>query len=237
MMLADRLMGLLAVCESGDWVWFEEVLGYDNARLPQGLIQTGLATRTPRYIEAGLRTLRWLMSLQSTSSGCFRPIGSQSFGKIRQKPEDFDQQPVEAAATISACIVASTAEDDVEWTAGAMRAFRWFLGANDLNETLIDIDTGSCSDGLHWDRPNDNKGAESVLSYLLGLAEIRQLTRAAAIGRTNSLSKPVCSADHSIASRTMPGESLAPIPDIESPKLIFEAGPREGRRATLQAGD
>ena len=55
-----------------------------------------------------------------------------------------------------------------------MRAFAWFLGENDLQTALIDPDTGSCSDGLHPDRPNENKGAESVLSYLLGLVEIRQ---------------------------------------------------------------
>jgi glycosyltransferase involved in cell wall biosynthesis len=235
--LADRLMALLAASEGRGWVWFEDVLAYDNARLPQALIQTGLTTRTPRYVAAGLRSLRWLMSLQTTSSGNFRPVGSESFGKIRRKPEAFDQQPVEAAATISACIAASRAEDGVEWTAGALRAFGWFLGANDLNTTLIDFNTGSCSDGLHADRANENKGAESVLSYLLGLTEIRQFTRAAAIGRMKSLSRPIHSIDRAIGSRTMPGERLAPIQDIESPKLIFTPGPGEGRRQAVQAGD
>ena len=60
-----------------------------------------------------------------------------------------------------------------------MRAFDWFLGENDLQTTLIDPDTGSCSDGLHPDRPNENKGAELALSYLLGLVEIRQFKRTA----------------------------------------------------------
>jgi glycosyltransferase involved in cell wall biosynthesis len=235
--LADRLMTLLAASESWGWTWFEDVLAYDNARLPQALIQTGLTTRTPRYVAAGLRSLRWLMSLQTTSAGNFRPIGSKSFGKIRQKPEPFDQQPVEAAASISACIAASRAEDEVEWVAGAMRAFDWFLGANDLKTTLIDSDTGSCSDGLHSDRLNENKGAESVLSYLLSLAEIRQFTRAAAIDRMKSLFGPVRSVDRLIAPRTKPGECLAPIPNIESPTFISASGPGEGRRQALQAGD
>jgi hypothetical protein len=123
------------------------------------------------------------MSLQTTSSGCFRPVGTKSFGRLRQKPEAFDQQPVEASATISACLAAWLAEDGAEWPAGAMRAFGWFLGENDLQTTLIDPDTGRCSDGLHPDRPNENKGAESVLSYLLGLVEIRRFKRTAAIGR------------------------------------------------------
>ncbi len=237
LVLADRLMALLAASESRGWVWFEDVLAYDNARLPQALIQAGLATSTRRYIESGLRSLRWLMSLQTTSAGNFRPVGSNSFAKIRQMPEAFDQQPVEAAATISACIAASRAEDNAEWGAGAMRAFGWFLGANDLKEKLINIDTGSCSDGLHSDRPNENMGAESTLSYLLGLAEISQFTRADAKNRTKSLSRQVSSVDRLIAPRTKPGECLAPIPNIESPTFISAAGSGQGRRQALQAGD
>ena len=95
-LLADRLMALFLASQRKDWVWFEDVLAYDNARLSQALIQTGLATHTPAYVETGLRSLRWLMSIQTASSGCFRPVGSESFGKIRQMPDAFDQQPVEA---------------------------------------------------------------------------------------------------------------------------------------------
>ena len=109
-LLADRLMSLFSATETKDWVWFEDVLAYDNARLPQALIQTGLTTQTPPYVEVGLRSLRWLMSLQTTSSGYFRPVGTKSFGRLRQKPEAFDQQPVEASATISACLAAWRAE-------------------------------------------------------------------------------------------------------------------------------
>jgi hypothetical protein len=199
-LLADRLMSLFSATETKDWVWFEDLLAYDNPRLPQALIQTGLTTQTRPYVEVGLRSLRWLMSLQTTSSGCFRPVGTKSFGRLRQKPEAFDQQPVEASATISACLAAWRAEDGTEWPAGAMRAFGWFLGENDLQTTLIDPDTGRCSDGLHPDRPNENKGAESVLSYLLGLVEIRRFKRTAAIGRMKPLSKLVPSAVRTIAS-------------------------------------
>ena len=159
-LLVDKLMSLLSAKQTKDWLWFEDVLTYDNARLPQALILTGLGTRTPRYVEAGRLSLRWLMSLQTTPSGCFRPAGTKSFGRVRQAPEGFDQQPVEAAATISACLSAWQADRGAEWRVGAMRAFDWFLGENDLQTTLIDPDTGSCLDGLHSDRPNENKGAE-----------------------------------------------------------------------------
>jgi hypothetical protein len=86
----------------------------------------------------------------------------------------FDQQPVEAAATISACLAAWQANSGREWADGAMRAFQWFLGENDLAISLVDPITGGCSDGLHPDRASENQGAESVLSYLIGLTEIRR---------------------------------------------------------------
>jgi hypothetical protein len=204
-LLADRLTSLLSATESKDWVWFEDLLAYDNARLPQALIQTGLATDTPSYIEAGLRSLRWLMSLQTTSTGYFRPVGNKSFGKLRQKPEGFDQQPLEASATISACLGAWRADGGSEWPVAAMRAFGWFLGENDLQITLIDPDTGSCLDGLHPDRPNENKGAESALSYLLGLAEIRHYKSTTTMDRKRPASGLVQNGlNRPMASRTSP---------------------------------
>jgi glycosyltransferase involved in cell wall biosynthesis len=175
--LADRLMTILASIETPDWVWFEEGLAYDNARLPQALMVTGMATQTPGYVDAGLRSLRWLMVQQTSSAGHFRPVGTAGFGEQRQYPRAFDQQPVEATATIAACLTAWRADGDAEWKAIAMRVFAWFLGGNDLSVALVDPHTGSCRDGLHPDRANENRGGESVVSYLLGLAEIRQLER------------------------------------------------------------
>ena len=175
--LAERLMSGLASVETPDWQWFEEGLAYDNARLPQALIVTGLATQTPVYVDTGLRSLRWLMTQQTTSTGHFRPIGTAGFGELRKPPHAFDQQPLEATATIAACLAAWHADDDAEWKTIATKVFAWFLGSNDLSVALADPVTGSCRDGLHPDRANENCGGESVVSYLLALAEIRQLAR------------------------------------------------------------
>jgi hypothetical protein len=178
-------MSIMASVGTSDWVWFEDGLAYDNARLPQALITTGIAINAPVYTAAGLRSLRWLMALQTSETGVFRPVGSNSFGDKRAPPRAFDQQPLEAAASISACIAAWRADGDVKWTEHAGCAFAWFLGRNDLLSPLVDVETGSCRDGLHPDRANQNRGGESVVSYLLGLAEIRQLAR-----MTGNRSKP-----------------------------------------------
>ena len=175
--LAGRLVSMLEAVETPDWVWFEDELAYDNARLPQSLILTGLCLDSPAYVAAGLRSLRWLTQIQTTESGDFRAIGTESFGFHRTPPRRFDQQPVEAAAAVSACLAASRADTAALWQSHARTAFAWYLGRNDLGVTLIDAELGSCSDGLHADRMNANRGAESVLSYLLALAEIRKLAR------------------------------------------------------------
>jgi glycosyltransferase involved in cell wall biosynthesis len=177
--LVERLAAAFHATESEDWRWFEDVLAYDNARLAQATLVTGAALKKAALVEIGLASLRWLMALQTTPDGYFRPVGTESFGIARKAPQAFDQQPVEAAAAISACLAAWRVNDSSEWTAGAMCAFDWFVGGNDLQTSLIDPDTGSCQDGLHPDRPNENKGAESAVSYLLGLVEIRQFVRAA----------------------------------------------------------
>jgi glycosyltransferase involved in cell wall biosynthesis len=177
-LLAGKLSSLLSTMESQDWVWFEDELAYDNARLPQALIVTGAAAGFPAHTAAGLRSLRWLMRQQTTEKGFFRPVGTQSFGRKRTPPGAFDQQPLEATATISACLAAWRADGDSKWRADAERAFEWFFGSNDLSILLVDQETGSCCDGLHPNRVNENRGGESVVSYLLGLAEIRHLARA-----------------------------------------------------------
>jgi hypothetical protein len=69
----------------------------------------------------------------------------------------------------------------------ADRAFAWFLGSNDLSLPLVDVETGSCRDGLHADRPNENRGGESVVSYLLGLADMQLLARTDAAHATPPL--------------------------------------------------
>lgn len=177
-LLADRLAAIHATIASDDWFWFEDVLGYDNARLSQAMIVSGVALDMPRHVAAGMRTLQWLMAHQTAPAGCFRPVGTDGFGIRLSPPEPFDQQPLEAAASISACLAAWQADGDDAWCCEARRAFDWFLGANDLGLPLVDLETGSCRDGLHRDRLNENRGGESAVSYLLSLAEMRRCARA-----------------------------------------------------------
>jgi hypothetical protein len=124
-------------------------------------------------VDAGLRSLDWLLSLQLSSEGDFAPIGCNGFLVRGGAKALFDQQPVEACTVTSACLTAYGASGDARWMAQGARAFDWFLGQNALQQWLYDPSTGGCRDGLHADRVNRNQGAESTLSFLLALCEMR----------------------------------------------------------------
>jgi len=156
-----------------DWPWFEEVLSYDNARLTHALILSGRMTSQKPVLERGLQALRWLVEVQTSESGDFRPVGSNGFYPRGGTRANFDQQPVEAHAMVSACLEAHRATADAWWFEQAQRAFDWFLGWNDLGFELYSSNTGGCRDALHVDRVNQNQGAESTVAFLLSLAELR----------------------------------------------------------------
>jgi glycosyltransferase involved in cell wall biosynthesis len=172
-LLTSKLMDQFDAAAQADWPWFETELSYDNAKLSEALIVTGRATANDRVLHRGLQSLRWLNEQQLSEQGHFRPIGSNGFYRRGGVRADFDQQPVEAQATVSACLEAFRATSDHTWNDQAQRAFDWFLGWNDLGLELYAPDTGGCHDGLHVDRVNGNQGAESTLAFLLSLAEMR----------------------------------------------------------------
>jgi hypothetical protein len=173
--LVGRLLELHERVASDDWPWFEDVLSYDNAQLSHALIVSGHAVESPRARDVGLLSLEWLTGVQKSPHGHFRPIGSNSVYRRGEEPPQFDQQPLEAHATISACLAAYSVTDDDSWRREAHIAFDWFLGRNDLSLEVYDATTGGCRDGLHQDRVNQNQGAESSLAFLLSLAEMKRL--------------------------------------------------------------
>jgi glycosyltransferase involved in cell wall biosynthesis len=177
--LANRLLNSYRANRSEDWKWFESGLAYSNARLPQALVRSGVRAGNEEMVAAGLEALDWLVGVQRCEvKGHFVPIGSQGFYSKTTEKARFDQQPVEACAVVSACLQAYRATGKGRWRKEAWSAFNWFLGDNDLQIALYDTTTGGCRDGLHPDRANENQGAESTLSFLMALLEMRKLEEA-----------------------------------------------------------
>jgi len=177
--LTKRLVAIFDKVAEPGWSWFEEGLTYDNAKLAHALIVSGRATGQSSVYERGIQALRWLVGVQTSQHGHLRPIGSNGFYKRNGARAHFDQQPIEAQTTVSACLEAYRATADPWWHEQAQRAFNWFLGRNDLGLELYCPQTGGCRDGLHADRGNENQGAESTLAFLLSLAEMRLIQNTA----------------------------------------------------------
>lgn len=171
--LAERLLALHRRTSGHEWPWFEDSVTYCNARLSQALIVSGARMGHAEMLDAGLASLGWLLSIQRSREGHFAPVGSNGFFERGGVTAAFDQQPVEACTVISACLSAHRATGDGEWAEYAHWAFSWFLGQNDLHLALYDASTGGCRDGLHADRANENQGAESTVSFLMALLEMR----------------------------------------------------------------
>jgi hypothetical protein len=170
------LLDLYEAVRRPDWMWFEDVVAYGNARLSQAMLLVGSACGDERMLSAGLDSLDWLIERQRCqANGHFVPIGSQGFYHQGGEPARFDQQPIEAAGAVSACLEAYRITGDSRWRSSAWTAFNWFLGDNDLQLPLYDSVTGGCRDGLHPERANENQGAESTLSFLMALLEMRAL--------------------------------------------------------------
>ncbi len=188
--LAERLLDLFRRSSSRDWPWCEDSVTYCNARIPQALLVSGDWMRHEEMTAVGVRALEWLVSIQSSEDGTFVPIGSNGFFRRGQPRAFFDQQPVEACGTVSACLEAHRLTGDAHWSGRARRAFDWFLGQNQLQRPLYDASTGGCRDGLHPDRANQNQGAESTLSFLLALLDLRIADRAGAPERPSRSAVP-----------------------------------------------
>lgn len=173
-LLTGRLIDCYEAYSSPLWSWFEHSVTYGNARLSQALIEASVLVPHPNTLSRGLESLAWLMAVQTGPEGVFAPIGSEGFYDRGGARAWFDQQPIEAAGSASACLSAYRITRDPMWLSEANRAFAWFRGANSLGITLIDEEVGSCFDGLHSTGVNRNQGAESTLSYLSCLVEMRQ---------------------------------------------------------------
>lgn len=170
--LTNMLADLFRANSSSDWQWFERTVTYDNAKLSHAMILSGHWTGQTEILEIGLTSLRWLLEAQTAEGGHFAPIGCNGFWVRGGEKARFDQQPLEAHAMVSACLEAFALTRDVFWRKAARRCFEWFLGRNDLGQSLYDSTTGGCRDALLQDHLNQNQGAESSLAFYLSYAEL-----------------------------------------------------------------
>jgi glycosyltransferase involved in cell wall biosynthesis len=176
--LAMKLFDKFEEHSDDDWPWPEDCLSYANGKLPHALLLGGQMMQREDLIKMGLRSLDWLLQLQTGREGVFSPIGNDGWFKRGGCKAAFDQQPIEAHAMLDACLEAHNVTGDDKWVSEARRCFNWFLGKNDLGEPLYDYQTGGCRDGLSPKGVNQNEGAESTLVWLLSLLALKSVQSA-----------------------------------------------------------
>jgi uncharacterized protein YyaL (SSP411 family) len=148
------------------WRWFEGILSYCNARVPQALFEAYRVTGDKRFLRTALRSFDFLCGktfLRST----FVPIGQDGWCRPSGVRALFDQQPVEAGAMTEAAMSAYTATGERRFKRIALNSFNWFFGNNLTGETVYNAENGGVFDGIAQNTINENQGAESLLSYLL----------------------------------------------------------------------
>jgi uncharacterized protein YyaL (SSP411 family) len=157
-----------------DWQWYEQTLTYDNAKLPHALIEAYSAVKKPEYLSIGLDSLDFLLKTQLIN-GFFIPIGNNGWYQQGGTRAVYDQQPIEASATVEAAANAFYATQKKSYAKVAREVFDWFLGKNTLKVMVYNPVTGGCFDGINSEHVNMNQGAESTISYLLARLEIERL--------------------------------------------------------------
>jgi len=157
--LVDRLRRV----GTADWRWFEDVLTYDNARLPEALLRIGMALDDPTFVEAGLEALDFYESVV-VENGMFVPIGNRGWYPRGGPRARYGQQPLEAAALVDAALAAHAASGRPRYRRLAECAYAWYVGGNSRGAVMVR--DGGCCDGLDAEAVNPNMGAESTLSFL-----------------------------------------------------------------------
>jgi glycosyltransferase involved in cell wall biosynthesis len=167
--LADRLARQQRANASEDWVWAEDGLHYDNARLPQALIAAGARLGDADVLADGLAALHWYGAQVGVDGPYVRLVGHHGRRRGDPGPGEGDEQALDATALVEAYVEAFRVTGDERCARCALRAFEWFLGRNRLEQPVYDFTTGGCHDGLGAATVNINEGAESTLAYFQAL--------------------------------------------------------------------
>jgi glycosyltransferase involved in cell wall biosynthesis len=167
--LAERLVDRYRASAKGTWTWFEPILTYGNAVLPEAMMLAYQETGRTTFRETALITFDFLLGFLFKED-VLHVISNRTWLKPDMEPEAFGEQPIDAAYTISALALFHEVTGDREYRRKMRLAFEWFLGRNHLSQVVYNRASGGCYDGLEQHSVNLNQGAESTVCYLLARA-------------------------------------------------------------------
>jgi len=171
--LALRLYNEYQAHRHADWHWYESLLAYDNALLPLAMLRAAELLNDDSFRRVGFESMAFLEK-HTMLKGHLSLVGNEGWFRRDGLFSRFDQQPVDAMATVLLFLQAYNMTGEPHYLQSVYTAFMWFLGENDLRMSLYDFETGGCCDGLERDGVNRNQGAESTLAYLISYLAVQQ---------------------------------------------------------------
>jgi len=164
--LSEILVDMYERNNSPDWRWFEDILAYSNALMPDALIDAYTLVKKEKYLSVARQALDFLIGYSFEEDVCV-PVGQDGWMKRGQEKQRYDQQPEEAAVLVFALKAMYRITGEEKYNKMRRDAFNWFLGNNTLHQVIYSQATGGCYDGIGEKEINLNQGAESTVMYLL----------------------------------------------------------------------
>jgi len=164
--LADKLVAMFEACSGPDWKWFEDILAYSNAVIPESLMDAYALLKDEKYLTIARQALDFLITYSFEGDVCV-PVGQNGWLRRGGEKYRYDQQPEEVAVLVFALKSMYRVTGEEKYERMRRNAFNWFLGNNTLRQMVYNQATGGCYDGVGEKEVNLNQGAESTVMYLL----------------------------------------------------------------------
>lgn len=174
--IAKNLIQLYEASSSREWQWFEDRLTYCNALLPHSLFAYYMLSGDEKACLVAGKTLKFLTD-SLFQKGYLNIVGNRGWWRRETHLPLYDQQPVDAASIVLACLQAFLATGEGEYLQKAQQGFRWYWGENINKTPLFNAKTQGCHDALVPDGVNLNQGAEAVISFLMAHQVLTSIKR------------------------------------------------------------
>lgn len=164
--LTEKLIAMFEKNSGPDWKWFEDILAYSNALIPDALVDAYTLIKKEKYLSIARQSLDFLIGYSFEEDVCV-PVGQNGWMKRGQEKHRYDQQPEEVSVLVFVLESMYRITGEEKYNKMRRNAFNWFLGNNTLRQVVYDQATGGCYDGVGEKDINLNQGAESTVMYLL----------------------------------------------------------------------
>ncbi|OGY29421.1 MAG: hypothetical protein A3A61_04090 [Candidatus Woykebacteria bacterium RIFCSPLOWO2_01_FULL_43_14] len=161
---------------SSSWKWYENSLTYANSTIPLSLLYSYQITQNASSLRVALESLDFLEQ-NSRVRGKPSPVGNKGWYTRGETRATYDQQVIDVTDMVLTYSEAYKISRDPKYLDLAYDWFDWFGGNNLINTPMLSPETGAVYDGLGEGGVSRNKGAESIICYLMAYLSLAKVSR------------------------------------------------------------